>query len=270
MARRAARAQMEVGVAEDPLRAQNRALSGLTVVLLAVLVGVVLWATNPARTARQRCRRSIRSLFASPLAPTAAVILQTRLCRRPRRSRRSSKRAAAWHTSCAKLGQTDIWAVPVGSRTPIRLTNDPEDDRDPAWSPDGRRLAYASRQDGNWEIYVYDTVTGDTTRMTYDLSFQGAPTWSSDGEWLAYESYQGNNLDIYVMRIDGSQQPIRLPGNSDAPDYSPAWSPDGRHIAFVSLRDGNQDIYVFSLDDQSVVNLTRTPGSSGRLPGVES
>src|SRR5690606_28617204 len=101
----------------------------------------------------------------------------------------------------------------------------------------GRRLAYASRQDGNWEIYVYDTVTGDTTRMTYDLSFQANPTWSSDSDWLAYESYQGNNLDIYVMPVDpaaqpeGSRQPIRLPGNSDAPDYAPAWSPDGRHIA---------------------------------------
>src|SRR5450432_1629549 len=50
MARRAARAQMQAGVAEDPLRAQNRVLSLLTVALLAVLVGVVLWATNPARS----------------------------------------------------------------------------------------------------------------------------------------------------------------------------------------------------------------------------
>jgi TolB protein len=158
-----------------------------------------------------------------------------------------------------ELGQDDIWAVPVGSRTPIRLTNDPEDERDPAWSPDGRRLAYASRQDGNWELYIYDTASGDTVRMTYDLSFQAKPTWSSDSVWLAYESYQGNNLDIYIMRIDGSQPPVRLPGNADTPDYSPAWSPDGRHIAFVSLRDGNQDIYIFSFDDQSVVNMTRTP-----------
>ncbi|MEO8395655.1 MAG: hypothetical protein ABI700_21850, partial [Chloroflexota bacterium] len=47
MARRAARAQMQAGVTEDPLRAQNRTLSLLTVALLAVLVGVVLWATNP-------------------------------------------------------------------------------------------------------------------------------------------------------------------------------------------------------------------------------
>ncbi len=259
-ARASARAEMEAGVVEDPLRAQNRALSGVAVVLLAVLVGVVLWATNPARTESSDVPPLDSALFAPQAVPptTAAVILQSTLVptTTPLPAILEARGSLAYVVR--EQGQTDIWAISVGNRTPIRLTNDPEDDRDPAWSPDGRRLAYASRQDGNWELYVYDTTTGDTTRLTYDLSFQGAPTWSSDGNWLAYESYQGNNLDVYIMRIDGSEPPIRLPGNSDSPDYAPAWSPDGRRIAFVSLRDGNQDIYVFSLDDQSVVNLTRT------------
>jgi TolB protein len=260
MARRATRAQMEASVAEDPLRAQNRALSGVAVILLAVLVGVVLWATNPSRQTTASPLVNNSALFAaSPLAPTSPALLQATPVptTTPLPAILEARGTMAYVSR--ELGQTDIWAVPVGSRAPIRLTNNVEDERDPAWSPDGRRLAYASHQDGNWELYIYDTASGDTTRMTYELSFQGAPTWSSDGEWLAYESYQGNNLDVYVMRIDGSQQPLRLPGNSDVPDYSPAWSPDGRQIAFVSLRDGNQDIYVFSLDDQSIVNLTRTP-----------
>ena len=267
MARRAARAQMQAGVAEDPLRAQNRVLSLVTVALLAVLVGVVLWATNPARTAStDGSGVDASSLFASPLAPTVAAILQTTPVPTTTPLPPILEARGTMAYVVRELGQTDIWAVPIGSRTPIRITNSAEDDRDPAWSPKGDKLAYASRQDGNWEIYVYDVATGNTTRMTYDLSFQGGPTWSSDGEWLAYESYQGNNLDIYVMRIDGSQQPIRLPGNSDAPDYSPSWSPDGRKIAFVSLRDGNLDIYVFSLDDQSVVNLTKSPDRQEDYP----
>lgn len=267
MARRAARAQMEAGVAEDPLRSQNRMLSGLTVILMAVLVGVVLWATSPSRTGGGEAPPlDSGALFASPLAPTTVIILQSTPVptTTPVPAILTARGSMAY--VARELGQTDIWAVPIGSRAPLRLTNDPEDDRDPAWSPDGARLAYASRRDGNWELYIYDTVTGDTTRMTYDLSFQGRPTWSSDGVWIGYESYQGNNLDVYVMRIDGSEQPIRLPSNSDAPDYSPAWSPDGRRVAFVSLRDGNQDIYVFSLDDSSVVNLTRTPDRQEDYP----
>jgi TolB protein len=154
--------------------------------------------------------------------------------------------------------QDDIWALPVGSRTPIRLTNNPADERDPAWSPDGRKLAYASHQGNNWDLYIDDLPTNATTRMTYDQSFQGAPSWSPDGKWLAYESYQGNNLDIYVMPIDASQ-PAQRVTDSPAPDFAPAWSPLGRQIAFVSWRDGNQDIYVFSLDTREFANLTNTP-----------
>ncbi len=261
MARRAARSQVTTAIPEDPLRAQNRTLSGLTVVLLAVLLGVVLWATNPARTGGGNAPAPggdlLLSAAGSELTPTP--ILQNT----PVPTTTSLPSVLEVRGSLAYVarerGQTDIWSVPIGSRAPIRLTNDPADERDPAWSPDGRRLAYASRQDGNWELYIYDIPSGEAMRLTYDLSFQAAPSWSPDGQYLVYESYQGNNLDIYIMRVDPVESPIRLPGNSSAPDFSPSWSPEGRQIAFVSWRDGNQDIYVFSLDDQTVTNITRTP-----------
>lgn len=278
MARRAARAQIDAELREDPLLRQNRVLSALTVVLLVILIGAILWATSPARSTQATLPPvDMSSLLTSgantagnntpaPLPATSAPsILATPVpTATPLPSVLEVRGSVAYVVR--EFGQTDIWAIPVGSRTPLRLTNDPADERDPAWSPDGRRLAYASRADGNWELYIYDVGTGEATRMTYDLSFQGKPNWSPDGDWLVYESYQGNNLDIYILRVDGSQPPIRLPGNSDAPDFSPAWSPDGRRIAFVSWRDGNQDIYVFSLDDQSVINVTNTPRRNEDYP----
>jgi hypothetical protein len=266
MARRAARAQMEAAIVEDPLRAQNRMLSTLTVLLLAALIAVVLWATNPARVgapefAAAEPLTNVSSFASTPAqqqetGPTAGPLATAVPTATPLPSLLEVRGSLAY--AARESGQTDIWAVPVGSQTPLRLTNSPEDERDPAWSPDGRRLAYASRQDGNWDIYVYDLTSGDTTRMTYDLSFQGGPSWDPAGEWLVFETYQGGNLDIQFLRVDGSQSPL-MPVNSPAPEFSPSWSPDGRQIAFVSWRDGNQDIYIFNLDDQTVTNLTNTP-----------
>ncbi|NIV33541.1 MAG: hypothetical protein GWN58_30065, partial [Anaerolineae bacterium] len=53
-------------------------------------------------------------------------------------------------------GNSDLYALSIGQDQPVRLTNHVADDRDPAWSPDGDRLAFASHRDGNWEIYVLD------------------------------------------------------------------------------------------------------------------
>ena len=271
MARRTARAEMAAQVPEDPLRRQNRALSVMTLLLLAVLITVVVWATSPrsagplpvtgGNSAALAVTAPPGQLPVTPLPAALATAVPTAT---------QLPEALEVQGSLAyvvrELGQTDLWLAPVAGRRPIRLTNSEADERDPVWSPDGRQLAYASHQDGNWELYVYDMASGETTRLTYDLSFQGGPAWSPDGQWLVYESYQGDNLDVYIQRLNTSDPPIRLPGNSDAPDYSPAWSPDGRRIAFVSWRDGNQDIYVFSLDDQSVVNVTNTPDRDEDFP----
>ncbi len=278
MARRAARAQLDANLREDPVLAQNRALNVLTLTLLVALVAVVIWATNPARTNQGVVPLDGElnaALFAgaSPVAPTAnaggAGAISAFATPVPTATPRSPLLTAAGTIAYSRreLGQSDIWAIPVDGRAPIRLTNSPRDERDPAWSPNGRQLAYASRQDDGWELYVLDVTNNQTTRVTYDLSFQGAPHWSPDGEYLVYESYQGNNLDVYIVRADGREEAIRLPSNAEAPDFSPAWSPSpGRQIAFVSWRDGNQDIYVFSLDDQSVVNVTNTPTRNEDFP----
>ncbi|MBE0688587.1 MAG: TolB family protein, partial [Anaerolineae bacterium] len=263
MARRAARREIDKTVVEDPLRAQNRRLSLLAVVLLVALVGVVLWATNPGRTAATLPVVNVDLAAASlggtpqPTAPNAVAALPTQIPTATTLPAVLAVRGTIAFT-VRENAQTDIWALPIGSRSPIRLVADPADDRDPAWSPDGRRLAFASHRDGNWEIYIQDFTDNSVTRMTYDLSFQAAPSWSPDGQWIVYESYLGNTLDIWYVRVDGSQPPAVLPGMSSSADFAPAWSPDGRRVAFVSWRDGNQEIYLFNLDDQELVNVTNT------------
>lgn len=266
MARRAARDEIDVVIKEDPLRVQNRRLSFMVLVLGVIVIGALLYATDPNRfnqavpiaivpdnneelpvaTAESNAPVA-ENASNSDIVPTVAPL--------PEALR--SRGAIAY--TVRERGQTDLWALQVGSGNPIRITNDAVDERDPEWSPSGTRLAYASRRAGNWDIYVYDIFADAANPLTLDLAFEANPTWSPDEVYIAYESYFDNNLEIYARAIDGSSDILNI-SQHPAADYSPAWSPDpGRRIAFVSLRDGNQDIYVLNLDGMGLINLTNTP-----------
>lgn len=162
--------------------------------------------------------------------------------------------------SLRRDGNEDIFLLPAGQPAPIRLTNHPAPDRDPAWRPDGQALAFSSQRDGNWEIYLYDLASDTLERVTQQGGFDGAPAWSPDGLWLVYESYRDDNFDIYLQKADLSEPARRLTTDTAA-DYAPVWSPDGRHIVFTSWRGGSEDLFVLSLDDAGLaaVNLTNTP-----------
>lgn len=264
---------VDVKIAEDPLKIQNRRLSMLVLILGIVVICTVLWATDPSRTPA----RPISAVVDNP--GSSLILEQTPL------PTSDSPAIASFATpiptatppplalraggtvayTARERGQYDIWAVSVGTRNPLRILNDVTDDRDPAWSSDGTKLAFASRRDGNYEVYTYELSTQAIARITYDLSFQANPRWSNDGLWLAYESYQGNNLDVYAVPVDGSEAPVRITDDAAA-DFSPVWSPDGRQIAFVSWREGNQDIYIFNLDTLETINFTATPGRNEDNP----
>jgi len=129
-------------------------------------------------------------------------------------------------------GNNEIYVMNADGTGVTRLTNDRADDVDPAWSPDGRRIAFA--KDG--QIHVMNADGSGVTNLTSDFSVNRGPAWSPDGRRIAFHSDRdadGNFVifEIYTMAADGTV-PIRL---TDLPgDHSSAaWSPDGRTIAFV-------------------------------------
>jgi TolB protein len=160
------------------------------------------------------------------------------------------------------FGRTNLWALGLGTpaHQPVRITAGLWDDRDPAVSPDGTRLAFSSHRDGSWNLYLLDLATGEVKRLTSGLDFKANPRWSPDGKWLAFELYQNANLDIALINIDSGQL-IRLT-TEPAADYEPTWSPNGREIVWVSMRSGNPDLWRRSLDrptDSFAEQLTDTP-----------
>ena len=116
------------------------------------------------------------------------------------------------------------------------------------------RIAFTSKRDGNYEIYVMNADGSGQTNLTNNLAGDRCPAWSPDGKRIAFDSARGDNWEVYVMNADGSGQ-TRLTNNS-ADDHRPAWSPDGKRIAFSSDRDGNWEIYVMNADGSSQTRLT--------------
>ena len=136
------------------------------------------------------------------------------------------------------------------------------------------KIAFLSKRDGNYEIYVMNADGSGQRRLTRDAALDLSPVWSPDGRKIAFVRFRDGNADVYVMNGDGSGQRRLARGVrrghrtrvSQAIAFaapSPAWSPDGRRIAFVSNRDGNFEVYVMNADGSGQRNLTRSPANEG-------
>jgi len=131
--------------------------------------------------------------------------------------------------------------------------------RDPSWSPDGLEIAFEGTAS---QIFVMNADGSAPRQLTSSSDFNRQPAWSPDGKQIAFSSGRDGNAEIYVMNADGSAQ-TRLTDNP-AFDGSPSWSPDGKQIAFETDRDGNGEIYVMNADGSSPSNLTNNPADDGQ------
>jgi len=144
-------------------------------------------------------------------------------------------------------GNADIYLVKTNGAVVSRLTTVAAPDEDPAWSPDGSRIAFVSRRDGNAEIYVMNADGSGATRLTNSGGEQ--PAWSPDGAKIAFASWRGGFLNIYTMDSDGSNTARLTVGTGES---EPAWSSDGAKIAFASFG----SIYVMNADGSGRTQLT--------------
>ncbi|OUC12326.1 MAG: hypothetical protein B0A82_22890 [Alkalinema sp. CACIAM 70d] len=112
---------------------------------------------------------------------------------------------------------------------------------DPAWSPDGRWIAFIAEQQDQVNLYVMDANGTNLTQLTHGGGLKLFPTWSPDSRSIAYMSNQEGSHDLYVVDV-ATRQSYRLT-RSEGLEVAPTWSPDGRFITFVSDRDGNYELY---------------------------
>jgi len=152
-------------------------------------------------------------------------------------------------------GNNEIYVMNTDGTEAVNVTNNPANDTQPSWSPDGNRIVFVSDRDGDRNIYILEIDTLEITRLTSDNGDNRSPVWSPDGNKIAFSSDRFSDFDIMIMNPDGSDQIQLTVDASDETD--PTWSPDSNQIAYVSGASGNLDIYVISASDGSPI-LTLT------------
>lgn len=124
----------------------------------------------------------------------------------------------------------------------------------PAWSPDGKKLAFVSYDKERPSINVVDTQNGHIERITQFPGMNNAPAWSPDGRTLAVVLSKDGNPKIYTVDLS-SKRISRLTDGTGA-DTEPCFAPDGRSIVFTSDRGGKPQTYRVSMGGGKIERLT--------------
>jgi TolB protein len=162
----------------------------------------------------------------------------------------------------ASLYEIDL-EDPQGRRAPTRLTHSLGRDRQPAYSPDGRRIIFSSNRSGNIDLWTYDRQTGTVRQLTDDPSDDWDPAYSPDGREVLWSSTRSGPLEIWAANADGSA--ARQVSDDGVDAENPTMTPGDGWVVYSSTNDTKRGIWRIRPDG---TDATRIYEGSSLLPEV--
>ncbi|MBI4789360.1 MAG: PD40 domain-containing protein [Chloroflexi bacterium] len=117
-------------------------------------------------------------------------------------------------------GLNDVYTLFSDGGGLTNRTNNPADDSTPAFSPDGKQIAFTSTRDGRQQIYAMNADGSGVRRVSQSTVNDWSPSWSPDGNWIAFTSTRNNSTDIYIMDTRGGNVKQMTTGGGDRPMWS--------------------------------------------------
>ncbi len=124
----------------------------------------------------------------------------------------------------------------------------------PAWSPNGKKIAYVSLANHHSAVYVQNVESGRAVKVASKSGLNSAPAWSPDGKKLALSLSIHGQPDIYILNLENGD--LTQVTSSQAIDTEPAWAPDGKSLIFTSGRGGNPQIYRIAVSGGAARRIT--------------
>lgn len=156
-----------------------------------------------------------------------------------------------------EAGNAEVFAMNPDGTGVTNISQSPEYEGEPVWSPDGTKIVFISLRDGNSEIYSMNADGTAQTRLTTDPAVDELPSWSPDGTKIIFYSQRDGNDQIYIMNADGTNQ-TNISNNTDNDEF-PRFSPDGSKILFQS---NGGYMFLMNPDGTNRLQLTSSGGYS--------
>ena len=146
-------------------------------------------------------------------------------------------------------GDGDIWVLDAARGTLERVTSEPRDDFNPAWFPDGERLAYVSDRWGAYNLFERPASGGPEKLLVRSDRDKGFPSILPDGRHVLLDVVEAPLFARVVLSLDDPKDVVRLGGGTRFSEEHPALSADGRWTAFDSLESGQREVYLQPLSN---------------------